>query len=146
MKKALLAIIVSLVLLGCTIPSQEVIVEAGKPIEVYFCPRDNCESKVVSLVDEAKLSIYCAFFDLDLEKLINALDRKSRSIDVRLVLDSDNYFKQTKGIPFVLDDKNQLSHNKFCVIDGNIVLTGSFNPTDNGNELNNNNILPFFSK
>ena len=36
-------------------------------------------------------------------------------------------------------------HNKFCVIDTNIVITGSFNPTDNDNNYNNNNVVVIYS-
>ncbi|MEK6845802.1 MAG: phospholipase D-like domain-containing protein, partial [Nanoarchaeota archaeon] len=38
-------------------------------------------------------------------------------------------------------DKSGLMHNKFCVVDGNKVSTGSMNPTDNDAHKNNNNFL-----
>jgi phosphatidylserine/phosphatidylglycerophosphate/cardiolipin synthase-like enzyme len=39
------------------------------------------------------------------------------------------------------DDNNQLTHNKFCIIDKKAVFTGSFNPTINGAFRNNNNMI-----
>ena len=135
-------IFLAIISFGCgKVQSEVLIEESGKPIEVYFCPGDDCEQRVVELVNSGKSSIYCAFFDIDLEELISVLDKKSRQIDVKLVIDGDNYFNQTKGIPLVIDDKSQLSHNKFCVIDGKTILTGSFNPTINGNKKNNNNLV-----
>ena len=125
---------------GCTALAAQPI-ENGPPIETYFCPKDNCEQTLISYIEHAKYSVHCAFYDLDLEKLIDVLNQKAKEIDVKLVMDSDNYFDQTKNIPIVLDDDNQLSHNKFCVIDKKIVTTGSFNPTENGNEKNNNNLM-----
>ena len=44
------------------------------------------------------------------------------------------------------DTSSQLSHNKFCVIDDRIITTGSMNPTDNGADKNNNNLLVIYSK
>jgi phosphatidylserine/phosphatidylglycerophosphate/cardiolipin synthase-like enzyme len=44
------------------------------------------------------------------------------------------------------DTSNQLSHNKFCVIDDRMVWTGSFNPTYNGDQKNNNNVIVIFSQ
>ena len=37
-------------------------------------------------------------------------------------------------------------HNKFCIIDNGLVLTGSMNPTNNGANLNNNNLIIINSK
>ena len=44
------------------------------------------------------------------------------------------------------DDGNRLSHNKFCVFDNEIVLTGSMNPTYNGVGRNDNNVVVISSK
>ncbi|MCK5283724.1 MAG: hypothetical protein KAK00_10065 [Nanoarchaeota archaeon] len=149
MKHVIKAFIIILIIL-CTACQQKnnipQPVESGKEIEVYFCPKDNCENELIKRINNAKLSVHCAFFDIDLKNLINTLNRKSKIIDVRLVIDSDNYFNQTKEIPYILDDKNQLSHNKFCIIDQKIITTGSFNPTDNGNNKNNNNLIITNSK
>lgn len=142
MRKVSIILLTVILMLGCKSQSKEIkLLEYGAPIEVFFCPGDNCENQLIEVINKAKSSVHCAFFDLDLKNLINALNEKSKRIDVKLVIDSDNYFNQTKSIPFILDDKNQLSHNKFCVIDRKIVTTGSFNPTENGNLKNNNNLL-----
>jgi len=46
----------------------------------------------------------------------------------------------------VLEDNNQLTHNKFCIFDGQIITTGSFNPTERGAFNNNNNLVIVRSK
>jgi phosphatidylserine/phosphatidylglycerophosphate/cardiolipin synthase-like enzyme len=145
-RDSIVLLFIVLILTACeTLPEIEPI-EINKPIEVYFCPRDNCEEALITQINKSTLSIHCAFFDIDLENLIAALNKKSRSLDVRLVIDSDNHFNQTRGIPTVMDDKKQLTHNKFCIIDNRIIITGSFNPTKNGNEKNNNNMLIIHSR
>ena len=45
------------------------------------------------------------------------------------------------GIPDVFDARSAFMHNKFCVVDGATVWTGSTNITDNGIFRNNNNVL-----
>jgi len=116
------------------------IYESSISIEAYFCPRDQCESIIKDRMDNAKSLLHCAFYELDSYEIIAALAKKSHSADVKVVIDKDNYEDQIKG-NIRLADSKQYMHNKFCVIDGNIVLTGSTNPTDNDLTLNNNNLV-----
>lgn len=118
---------------------------------VYFCPRYNCSGVIVDLINSAETSVHCALFDLDLYEIIEAMDMTFNSnVDVKVVVDNDNYkeIEESYGTPFAKegavvkqDNSNQLSHNKFCVVDGKIVTTGSFNPTFNDNNKNNNNLV-----
>ncbi|MBT6519502.1 hypothetical protein HOK51_06645 [Candidatus Woesearchaeota archaeon] len=115
--------------------------EFNKEINVYFCPKDNCQSEVLKTTSTAKSSIHCAIFDLDLPDLIEFFDKASNYIDVKIVVDNENW-KHVKHLNFTKKDStSQFSHNKFCVIDNNKIWTGSFNPTENGNYKNNNNLL-----
>ncbi|MBT7928272.1 hypothetical protein HN695_08125, partial [Candidatus Woesearchaeota archaeon] len=125
----------------------KVVVQEDIPLPVvFFCPKYNCEAVMVDLIKNAKKSAHCALFDLDLYELISMFDERSEEIDVKIVVDNDNYEEieesYGKELEFVkIDNGNQLSHNKFCIIDGKVVSTGSFNPTFNGNEKNNNNLV-----
>jgi len=125
---------------------QVMIYENSKPTEIYFCPRDDCADKLVNLVSSANKSVHCALFDLDLQDLIEAFDGKSNEIDVRVVVDNENE-KGLEDYDWIrFDDTSQLSHNKFCVIDNNIVSTGSFNPTERCAYYNNNNFEIIYSE
>lgn len=118
-----------------------IVKENNGSIEVYFCPRENCEDQLSDFIKSAEKYVHCALFDLDLAKVINALDEKSKIIDVKLVVDNDN-FEEVANLNFAKKDtSSQFSHNKFCVIDGDKISTGSFNPTDKGANYNNNNLL-----
>ncbi|MEA2036910.1 MAG: phospholipase D-like domain-containing protein [Nanoarchaeota archaeon] len=119
--------------------------EVGEEIEVYFCPNDNCEDVLVNVVNSSSEKLHCAFFDIDLRNLIKVIGKKSHSFDVKLVVDNENY-GEIKGPGVKKDTSSQYSHNKFCVIDDKVVLTGSMNPTDNGAYKNNNNLLVIYSK
>lgn len=140
--------IVLIFLIGCnqiTGKAVGVPYESAKNPEVYFCPETDCSKVFEEKIKSANFSAHCAFYDIDLKNIISSLARKSKTADVKLVIDSDNYEMQIKGEGVRMDDNRQLMHNKFCVIDSGIVLTGSFNPTDNDNNYNNNNILVIYS-
>jgi len=68
-------------------------------------------------------------------------------VDVRLVMESDNMDSEDPqdlkdaGIPMLGDRRQGLMHNKFMVIDGSEVWTGSMNYTSSGAYSDNNNLL-----
>ncbi len=109
--------------------------------KIYFCQQENCSFFLNTLISESKSSIHCAFFDIDLKDTISLLAEKSKNIDVKLVIDNENKENNLKGSSVIYDTSSQYSHNKFCIFDNNIILTGSFNPTKNGNTRNDNNII-----
>src|SRR3989344_5701744 len=109
--------------------------------EIYFCPKDGCDEKLADFINSANRFIHCAFFDLDLENIIQALKEKSKKIDVKIVVDEDNY-KLVKDLDFVKkDNRGAYMHNKFCIFDNKKEFTGSFNPTIRDAYYNNNNII-----
>jgi len=135
--KAILVMLI-LMMLGC---DQKAIENNGIAPEVYFCPADNCQEMLISLVRSSD-TIECAFYDLDLPELISELD----SSDARLVIDERNYYENEQRLQELSDQirvgkPNHQMHNKFCIFDDEIVATGSFNPTERGNYKNNNNLL-----
>lgn len=147
MKK--LAILLLFLVLGCSNLAgnsvKSVPREFSQEIEIYFCPRDDCSEHLVDFINSAKTSVHCAFYDLNLDDVILALAEKSKHIDVKLVVDNDNA-DELNGSRIRFDDSKQLTHNKFCIIDGKAVWTGSFNPTHNGDNYNNNNVVVLYSR
>ena len=110
-------------------------------INVYFCPEDDCEKIIINTINNAQNTVYCAFYDLDLKDLITTLAKKSQNVDVKVVIDKNNYEEQIKGPGIKVANSKQYMHNKFCIIDDELVLTGSTNPTNNGVNFNNNNLI-----
>jgi phosphatidylserine/phosphatidylglycerophosphate/cardiolipin synthase-like enzyme len=155
MYNKLILIILLILISGCTIEGKVVedigqavipiVQDEGSVEGVYFCPRDDCSGKLTDFILSAKQRVYCAFFDLDLDNVINALKEKNKKVDVRVVVDKDNY-DIVEYLDFVKPDtRSAFMHNKFCIVD-NKISTGSFNPTVNGNEKNNNNLIIISSK
>lgn len=76
--------------------------EPYKNIEVYFCPAENCSSKLENLIKNSH-EIDCAFYDLDMTNLKEELVKK----EYRLVTDID----YDPGISHKENKGYQLMHN-----------------------------------
>ena len=101
---------------------------------------------------EADVRVDIATFDLDSQPIIDALiELDGREIETRIVVDSEHTPPETvnrlrrNGVSVVEDNRSALMHNKFIVIDGRFVWTGSLNFTENGVYCNNNNLVRFDS-
>ena len=108
----------------------------NNPILTFFCPRDHCADQLIYLIKKSN-KIDCAFFELDHPDIISALSKK----DHRLVIDGNYKEEVPTTFNAKFDTTKQFSHNKFCIFDNKIVWTGSMNPTVNGDEKNNNNVV-----
>lgn len=114
-------------------------------MNIYFCQVDNCSSNLEKFLNESKEYIHCGLYDIDLENIKNILVKKSKNIDVKVVIDNANF--KDLNYSFVKEDNNnQLMHNKFCIIDDKYVWTGSFNPTQRGAFKNDNNVIKIESQ
>ena len=99
-------------------------------------------------LDQARSQIDAALYDLNLWSVRNALIRAhERGVSVRLVVESDSLDRSeiqeliSAGIPIVPDQGEGLMHNKFFIIDGAEVWTGSMNLTVNGAYRHLNNLV-----
>jgi len=115
---------------------------------VYFTPNSQVEAYLIEAINSAQKSVYVAFYDLDLVSVAEALveARLARGVDVRVVIDSDNADNPAASLLVeagiaVGDDDSDYMHNKFMVVDDELVWTGSMNPTFNGVYKNNNNVV-----
>ncbi|MFO8016947.1 MAG: phospholipase D-like domain-containing protein [Candidatus Woesearchaeota archaeon] len=127
---------------GSDAQGAEAVVESGKNPIVLFCPEDNCGTNLEYLINNSRKAD-CAFFDLDLDNVVSALEM--RGDNARVVVDADNHDESWEE-NFRKDDRSAYMHNKFCVFDSSMVWTGSMNPTRNGDERNNNNAVIIFSE
>jgi len=103
-------------------------------------------------IERAESTVDVAAYEADLESIGDALvAAQERGVQVRFVTDSDNVDERAvrqlirAGIPVVEDDRGALMHNKFVIIDGEVVWTGSWNLTENGTYRNNNNAVRIVS-
>ncbi len=131
------------------VKTQYNLVESVKrDMEVVFCPQNDCYFEMVSEFESAKNEVKCAFYELDYANLSYVLNNLSeRGIDVELIVDNDNVLEEGVkilgvGVEIYSDEpRTKLMHDKFCIIDQSVVITGSTNPTFNGFFKNNNNMI-----
>ena len=111
--------------------------------------------KLVGYIDAAQTSIHLAVFETDQTLVAEALVRAyERDVDVRWITDDEHgidadgepgrgqfALMEDAGIALRDDLRSALMHNKFVIIDGHIVWTGSMNLTANDIFRNNNNIV-----
>lgn len=122
-------------------------------IQVFFAPVRpmqpfGIDDRLVRLIRGASKSVDAAFYDLQLDLAAQALiDRHRAGVTVRLVSDSHYEHREAMqrcigaGIPVIFDRRSAFMHNKFCIVDGHHVWTGSTNITENGMYRNDNNAL-----
>ena len=125
---------------------------AQKPdITVFFSPRDNCALEILKRIDSAKSSIDIAMYYFTSRPLAQALiDVKKRNVKVRVFLDGNqrtekfskaNYLTNNGISVKINSNAAGLMHNKFCVIDNKIVITGSYNWTAAADLQNDENLI-----
>jgi phosphatidylserine/phosphatidylglycerophosphate/cardiolipin synthase-like enzyme len=118
--------------------------------KVYFSPRGGCTEAVVSELGKAKASVFVAAYGFTNVKIAEAvLKAHKRGVRIQIIMDDSNQtdkysaatFLQNSGIQPLVDSKHAIFHNKFMVIDGSTLITGSFNFTKAAEESNAENLL-----
>ncbi len=132
-----------------TIRFQTAILE-GTPVLVIFGPEDDGIEHLVDMVRQAEDSIHFMAFSFTHDDLGEALVQQSRrGVDVRGVFEERNInseFSEThrlacSGIDVRKDGNSGSMHHKVFVIDGTIVVTGSFNFSNNADRSNDENMV-----
>ena len=117
----------------------------------YCFPRQNpCVPLIESFINNAHQSIDVAMFSFTSRPLAWALVKAAqRGVRVRVILDdgqarsrwSKYRFLVKRGIPVKLDNRSAYMHHKFAVIDGKLVITGSYNWTASAEKRNDENLV-----
>ncbi len=112
----------------------------GQLAEAYFCPEDNCKAHVLKVLEKAESSIHFMTLSFTDDEIGNLLLDKTDSIEVKGIFDpkKDKYSEYEKLKDFSIIKS---VHHKVFIVDGHTVITGSYNPTRNGNERNDENVV-----
>ena len=103
-------------------------------------------SGLIDVINKTQRSLDIAIYELNLDEIGDAiLAARDRGVNVRIVTDTDEIEEletlirlNDEGIPIVPDERSAIMHNKFMVVDGQAVWTGSWNFTPNDTYRNNN--------
>lgn len=128
-------------------------------IQVFFSPDGGARNAIIREIQQAERSVSVAMYILTDRELSNALiEANERGKEVHVVMDgteineksySKHVYLQKNGVPVRLDlshrskssEYSGIMHHKFAIIDGETVITGSYNWTHSAEELNEENLL-----
>jgi phosphatidylserine/phosphatidylglycerophosphate/cardiolipin synthase-like enzyme len=120
------------------------------PWEVHFSPNGDCTDSILRELARAKTSILVQAYSFTSAPIAKALiDAHKRGVKVEVVLDksqrgqkySSATFLFNAGVPTRIDAVHAINHNKVIIIDGETLITGSFNFTKAAEEKNAENLL-----
>ncbi len=119
-------------------------------VEYCFSPGGNCVSLVVKWIDHANSSVHVLIYSFTLDAIRDSLiAAKNRGVDVKVVIERSNAnekgaeYQNLKnvGVDIRLSTNSGLMHDKVAIIDGHIILTGSYNWSAAANTSNNENLV-----
>ncbi len=122
----------------------------GHQVEVLFSPDDGVAVRILELVQSAQTSIDMLAYSFTSDAIGNALlERAGAGVRVRVVVDegqmaatgSEYARLRQAGIDIRLDGNEGSMHHKVIILDGAIVLTGSYNFTRSAEEYNDEAVL-----
>ena len=109
---------------------------------------DNIRLSIINELNQAINTIYvCVAWFTD-DELKDVLGKKQQTgVDVRVITFQDGVNKK-HGVDFgdiphkcIRAERHGIMHRKYCVIDNHVVISGSYNWTDNAAERNDENII-----
>jgi phosphatidylserine/phosphatidylglycerophosphate/cardiolipin synthase-like enzyme len=118
--------------------------------EVYFSPHGGCTESIIRELNKAKNSILVQAYSFTSAPVAKALlNAHKRGVKIEVILDksqrtqkySSATFLYNQGISVKIDAQHAIAHNKVMIIDGETVITGSFNFTKAAEESNAENLL-----
>jgi phosphatidylserine/phosphatidylglycerophosphate/cardiolipin synthase-like enzyme len=130
-------------------PYPECLLE-GDLVEVYFSPDDGVRARLIDRIDDAQTSIDMLAFALTSDPLAEALlQAMKRGAYVRIVVEKDQAGNTGSevdsllegGVDLRLDSNPNSMHHKVILIDGDMVVTGSYNFSRSAEDFNDENVI-----
>jgi phosphatidylserine/phosphatidylglycerophosphate/cardiolipin synthase-like enzyme len=115
--------------------------------EVCFSPDEECDVRLAQLIASARSSVDVAVYDINLDQVVHQLLVQSRKIKIRVLVDRRQAKTQKSLVPLLIKGGAQvrygyqrgIMHNKFVIVDGKTLETGSFNFTRGAAIMNQEN-------
>lgn len=121
-------------------------------VENYFSPEDKVMNHLISSVQSAKKSVHFIIFTYTDPDLANAMIARAKAgVDVQGVIENRGASQGAlvplfcAKLPVKTDGNKYTMHHKVIVIDGETVITGSFNFTKSADDSNDDNVLVIHS-
>lgn len=112
---------------------------SGSIIDLCFSPQGNCEKLIIETILNAKNEIKFLTFTFTSQNIANTILNKN--ISYYGVIEKSQKSKYTVDLTYSFDTNKYNMHHKTFIIDDDIIITGSYNPTKGANEKNDENLL-----
>jgi phosphatidylserine/phosphatidylglycerophosphate/cardiolipin synthase-like enzyme len=140
-----------------TFPLSPMAQEKPPAWSVYFSPHGGCTDAIIKELNDAKSTILVQAYSFTSAPIAKGLlSAQKRGVKIEVILDKVNIGKKAEyssatfffneGIPVRIDSAHSIAHNKVIIIDGETVITGSFNFTKAAEESNAENLLLIHDK
>lgn len=123
----------------------------GQPsiLALRFSPKGGAASQVSYWIGRANQSVHILIYSFTLDSIGDAvLTAYQRGVDVKIVFEKSQVSKYSEyfrlgaaGVQVRNDTNPDIMHNKVAIIDGYVMITGSFNWSDAAENDNNENLL-----
>jgi len=119
-------------------------------VGIYFTPPSDVAAAVVEVIDQSQSEVLVQAYGFTHNGIAQALLRAhARGVQVKVLLDAktvstNRYVTDllvAQQISLRLDAGHAIAHNKVIVVDGELVITGSFNFTNSAQTRNAENLL-----
>ena len=117
-------------------------------VENYFSPPDHVMDRLVALVNGAQTSVdFLAFTYTDADLASAMIARDKAGVKVRGVIENRGASQGAlpdlfcRGLAVQTDGNPQTMHDKVIILDGQTVITGSFNFTVSADKYNDDNVI-----
>jgi phosphatidylserine/phosphatidylglycerophosphate/cardiolipin synthase-like enzyme len=118
--------------------------------KIFFCPEDSCEDNIIKEIKNAKKEIRFMVFSFTSQNIADELiKKKNEGLTISGLWEEKRtemkyekfHYLEDNGISIAKDVNSADMHNKVFIIDEKTVITGSYNPTNNGNRNNDENMI-----
>jgi phosphatidylserine/phosphatidylglycerophosphate/cardiolipin synthase-like enzyme len=124
----------------------------GVKVENAFSPTDDVMDKLVKYVQGAKHSVHFIIFTYTHADLADAMIQRAKAgVDVQGVIENRGASQGAMvplfcaKLPVKVDGNKYTMHHKVIILDGDTVVTGSFNFTQSADNANDDNIIVIHS-
>ena len=138
-----------------TVQAFDVVLRGDTPAHVYFSPDGGCTAAVLREVSRARSEILIQVYSFRSPSIVQALiAAHQRGVKVAMIMDKSERqegltpptLMANAGIPVHLDGIHAVANSRIMLIDGQVVITGSFNFNTASEEMNAENLLIVESK
>jgi phosphatidylserine/phosphatidylglycerophosphate/cardiolipin synthase-like enzyme len=123
----------------------------GRLLEVYFAPEDDFAARLVELIEAAHQNVYFLAYAFTADDIATAmLESVSNGVTVSGVFEATQINPETgseyerlrrAGLDVRRDSNSGNMHHKVIIVDGQIVVTGSYNFSASAQDRNDENAL-----